>query len=144
MSRHAFQPSDPQRELVRDLAAMGIRHEDICLVVKDLKGKPIAPKTLRKYFREELDTATLRANAKVAGSLFRFATDPRGGMKAVTAAIFWLKTRAQWKETNAFEHTGANGGPIETVVLDGHVSLEQAKAVLHEGLLTVEKSLKLH
>jgi len=36
------------------------------------------------------------------------------GREAVTAAIFWLKTRARWKETTAVEHGGPEGGPIQT------------------------------
>lgn len=142
MSRAPFQPTQEQRDLVRDLAAMGIPQDDICLVIKDTKGRAVTGKTLRKHFREELDTAELRANAKVAGSLFRYATDPKGGMKAVTAGIFWLKTRARWKETSSFEHTGLNGGPIETRALDAHVSLQQAAAVLKEGMRAVEKAAK--
>jgi hypothetical protein len=33
------------------------------------------------------------------------------GPQSVTACIFWLKTRAHWKETTVQEHTG-NLGPI--------------------------------
>jgi hypothetical protein len=82
---------------------MGVPHEDICKLIIGTHGKPIDDKTLRKHFRRELDTAAIKANQAVAGALFRMATDPKGGMKAVTAQIFWLKTRARWKETNAFE-----------------------------------------
>jgi hypothetical protein len=55
-------------------------------------------KTLRKHYRDELDLGTTKANAQVAGFLFNSA---RNGN--VTAQIFWLKTRASWKET-ASEH----------------------------------------
>jgi hypothetical protein len=33
----------------------------------------------------------------------------------VTAAIFWLKTRARWKETTVNEHAGVPGQPIEQI-----------------------------
>jgi hypothetical protein len=56
----------------------------------------IAAKTLRKPFRAELDTGHIKANAKVAGNLYRIATG--NGREAVTAAIFWLKVRAGWRE----------------------------------------------
>src|SRR3954465_11110201 len=49
----------------------------------------LAPKTLRKHFRDELDTGHIKASAKVAGNLYRIATG--SGPEAVTAAIFWLK-----------------------------------------------------
>src|SRR5262249_30896093 len=36
----------------------------------------------------------------------------------VTAAIFWMKTRAGWSETSTHKHTGvANGDPIEVEVV---------------------------
>ena len=57
----------------------------------------IDAKTLRKHYREELDTGQIKATAKVAESLFRKATGD--GSQSVTAAIFWLKTRGGWRET---------------------------------------------
>jgi hypothetical protein len=57
----------------------------------------IDPKTLRKHYRDELDTGQIKATAKVAEFLFRKATTE--GSQAVTAAIFWLKTRGGWRET---------------------------------------------
>jgi len=57
----------------------------------------LARKTLRKHYREELDTGHFKATAKVAESLFRKATGD--GAQSVTAAIFWLKTRGGWRET---------------------------------------------
>ena len=59
------------------------------------------PKTLRKHYRGELDHGHVKANAKVAENLYRKATGD--GREAVIAAIFWLKTRAGWKETHVTE-----------------------------------------
>jgi hypothetical protein len=56
----------------------------------------IDPKTLRRHFREELDTRMIKANARVAESLFRTAL--KGGREGTTAAIFWLKALAGWAE----------------------------------------------
>tara|TARA_R110000868_G_C10972576_1_gene770468 strand:+ start:3720 stop:4067 length:348 start_codon:yes stop_codon:yes gene_type:complete len=50
--------------------------------------------TLSKYYREELDNSVVRANAKVAAKLFRKATEGDD----LSAMIFWLKTRAKWRE----------------------------------------------
>jgi hypothetical protein len=48
----------------------------------------------------------------VAESLYRkAATD---GPQSVTAAIFWLKTRAGWKELVSHELSGPDGGPIRS------------------------------
>ena len=43
-------------------------------------------------------------NVKVAESLYRKALDE--GREGVGAAIFWLKTRARWKETSTHEIEG--------------------------------------
>jgi hypothetical protein len=64
----------------------------------------VSPKTLRKHYRGELDHGHVKANAKVAENLFRKATGD--GREAVIAAIFWLKTRAGWRENQL------TGGPI--------------------------------
>lgn len=56
----------------------------------------IDPKTLRKHYRDELDTGHVKATAKVAEFLFRKATTE--GAQYVTAAIFWMKPRGGWRE----------------------------------------------
>jgi hypothetical protein len=56
----------------------------------------IAETTLRLHYRAELDRGLIVANTKVAGNLFKIACGE--GREAVTAAIFWLKTRAGWSE----------------------------------------------
>jgi hypothetical protein len=99
MSRKAHQPNAAQRRQVETMAAYGIPEHDISRVVG------IDPKTLRKHYRDELDLGETKANAQVAGFLFNAA---RNGN--VTAQIFWLKTRARWKETPSEHwHSGAVG-----------------------------------
>ena len=116
MATPRFQPSPEQRELVRMLSGIGTRAAEICLLVKNpATGKPIDEKTLRLRFREELDEGMVQANARVGKTLFQFATDPKGGMKAVTAAIFWMKCRAGWKETVVNEVSGKLGVTVEVV-----------------------------
>src|SRR3954462_618336 len=88
--RPSFEPSQSQRQMVEAMAGCGVPEADIAVVIG------IAPKTLRKHFREELDTGHIKANAKGAGTLYRIATG--SGREAVTAAIFWLKVRAGWRE----------------------------------------------
>jgi hypothetical protein len=90
------------------MAGYGIPQPDIAAVVG------ISPRTLRKYYAEELATATAKANAKVAETLYRKATNADITGPTVTAAIFWLKTRAGWRETTSIEHSGPDGGPIQT------------------------------
>ena len=104
MARPAFEPTDEQRKQVEAMAGFGIPQVDIAKVIG------ISKPTLEKYFREELDVGSVKATAKVAQSLFKKATSD--GSQSVTAAIFWLKTRAGWKETQAVEHSGPNGSPL--------------------------------
>src|ERR1700709_246613 len=97
MGRRAHRPDPAQRRQVEALAAYGIPEADISGVVG------IDPKTLRKYYREELDLGETKANAQVAGFLFNAAKNGN-----VTAQIFWLKTRAKWRETPMeLRHSGA-------------------------------------
>ena len=84
----------------------------------------IAEKTLRRHCREELDTGEAVANAAVGKFLFDAATgqetilnkDGTREMRyigvtsaTITAAIFWMKTRAHWKETTLHSGTGPEG-----------------------------------
>jgi hypothetical protein len=75
---------------VRHLAGLGVAQDDIARIVG------CAPKTLRKRLRAELDRGVAEANAMISGSLFAAA---KAGN--ITAQIFWLKTRARWREESA-------------------------------------------
>ena len=93
MGRRSHKPDPAGRRQVEAMAAYGVPEGDVARVLG------IDAKTLRKHYREELDTGQIKAAAKVAESLFRKATTD--GPQSVTAAIFWLKTRAHWKEPAA-------------------------------------------
>lgn len=88
--RPQYAPTDKERAQCKALAAMGVPHSDIAVVLQ------VSAPTLRRHFRAELDTGAIEANAKVAQSLFRQATDQ--SKPSVVAAIFWLKVRAGWTE----------------------------------------------
>jgi hypothetical protein len=103
------EPTQEQRKQVEALASYGIPQEDIAKVIG------ICHVTLRKYYRQELDVAEAKANAMVAQSLFKKATSD--GTQSVTAAIFWLKTRAGWKETVVNEHSISGSAPLQDGVL---------------------------
>lgn len=98
MSRPPFEPTNQDRMSVTTLSACGTRH---ALIARHLH---IDEKTLRRHFRKELSKGREDANALVARSLFSAAV---GGN--ITAQIFWLKTRAGWKETQVNEITGPGG-----------------------------------
>ena len=82
--------NDAMRERVRYLAGVGLPQDDIAKIIG------CAPKTLRKRCRDDLDRGIAEANATMCGYLFAAA---KGGN--VTAQIFWLKTRAHWREKTA-------------------------------------------
>lgn len=81
-------PTEANRQAVSLHATVGTRQE----VIAEILG--ISVDTLQRYYRSELDTSRERANASVGGALFKKA------MAGDTASmIFWLKTRARWRET---------------------------------------------
>ena len=104
MGRPSHKPDPALRRQVEAMAGYGVAESDIGRVIG------IDAKTLRKHYRDELDLGHVKANAKVAENLFRKATGE--GRESVTAAIFWLKTRARWKETSAIEHGGPRGRSV--------------------------------
>lgn len=98
-------PDDKTRATVKALVAYGVQQDEIAAYLE------ISDRSLRTHYRRELDSGTLEANAKVAERLFKTATQGEG-RAAVTAQIFWLKTRARWQEVNRHEHSGPDGKPI--------------------------------
>ena len=104
MPRPRFNPTSEQRKMVEAMTGYGIPEAETA------KTLSIDAKTLRKHFRKELDLAATKANATVAQSAFKMASS--GQHPAMT--MFWLKCRAGWRETQIVQHTGANGGPIQT------------------------------
>lgn len=96
--RPSHKPTDATRKQVESMAGYGIPEDDIALSLD------ISAPTLRKHYRRELDLGHVKANSAVAQSLYKKAL--ADGASSVTAAIFWLKTRAGWKETSVHEHSG--------------------------------------
>jgi hypothetical protein len=107
MGRPAHSPEPAGRRQVEAMSAYGVPEADIARVLG------IDPKTLRKHYRDELDTGSIKANSRMAENLYRKAMGD--GPQAVTATIFWLKTRAQWKETTVQEQHVTHG-PILRIV----------------------------
>ncbi|RWN96059.1 hypothetical protein [Mesorhizobium sp.] len=88
----------PLNSRVEALAGFGLSTADIaCVLATDEQD-------LKATYAHELESGAIKANARVAESLYRRATGE--GREAVTAAIFWLKTRARWKETSIHELEG--------------------------------------
>lgn len=90
--RPAWQPTDDQRKMAEQLAAVGITHQQIAAVLG------ISHDTLTRKMGAELEIARAKANASVAKSLYQSAMDG-----VVPSMIFWLKCRAGWREQQPTE-----------------------------------------
>ena len=97
----AHKPTNESRKTVESTSGLGLPHEQIALLVG------IDDKTLRKYYREELDLGKAKANGQIAKTLYSKAV---GG--DTTSLIWWTKTQMKWAETQKHELTGAEGGDL--------------------------------
>lgn len=91
MAQKPHQPTEKDKKQVAIMAGIGLTHGQIAKVIG------ISDETLRKYYSHELETSESLMNAQVAQNLFSIATSKAPG--SVPAAIFWMKTRAGWRET---------------------------------------------
>ena len=101
LTKPPHEPTDLNRQTVQLHATVGTDQNLIAQIIG------IDPKTLRKYYREELDLASAKATATVGGALFKKA---KGGDTA--AMIFWMKTRAGWKETTVVDNNHDISDPM--------------------------------
>jgi hypothetical protein len=100
----AHEPTPETQRLVESSSGLGLPHESIaCLVGID-------DKTLRKYYRAELDMGKAKANGQIAKTLFQKATSGD-----TTSLIWWTKTQMKWSETVKAEVTGADGEPLQGI-----------------------------
>ncbi len=90
IGRPSYTPTDKDRKQVKMLSGMGVPCADIAALIE------LSEPTMRKYYQHELDTGYIQANAQVAQSLFKQATDK--DKPNTIAAIFWLKARGGWKD----------------------------------------------
>lgn len=94
MAAAAHEPTDETRKRIELLAGLGLTQDEIGLV------EGMSDKTLRKYYAEEIARGAVKVNALMGQALFRSGI---GGN--IAAQIFWMKTRARWRETNNLEIT---------------------------------------
>ena len=101
----AFKPTPEERKQVEAMAGYGVPHEQIAVLIGE---DGIDADTLKKHFKNELVQGKAKANAKVGQTLFQKATSGD-----TTAAIWWSKTQMGWKDTQAHEISGVDGGAIQ-------------------------------
>lgn len=108
------------------------------MVFNPRTGKPISEMTLRKIFRVELDRGLVQTKMRVGTSLVRMAlgvapTEHHAGYPGnVVAAIFYLKTKAGWKESD----------PPAAPTFDEDVNLEDAGRRIAFALAAAERAPK--
>ena len=99
--RPAHRPTKETRAAVESMSGMGHSQDDIILAL----GLG-STNTLVKHYALELRMGKIKANDKVAQSLFKQATQEGN----TTAGIWWEKTRSG--KSDRIEHSGPEGGPI--------------------------------
>jgi len=86
------EPTDITRDLVQIHVTVGTTQTHIAQILG------IDMKTLRKWYRADLDLSKAKANATIGGALFNKAKNGD-----TTAMIFWMKTQAGWREKDRGE-----------------------------------------
>lgn len=100
------EPTKATRDTVQMHALVGTPQEVIADVLN------IDAKTLRKWYRAELDQSKAKANATIGGALFNKAKSGD-----TTAMIFWMKTQAGWREKQEIDHTSSDGSLAPTRII---------------------------
>ena len=110
MSRKArvapkFEPTQAHRKIVRERAGFGVPQADIAAELG------ISVDTLSRHFAEEYKAGVAKANLRMARSLFA-----KGIKGDTTAMIFWLKTRARWRDSGDPEESDPPPAPVKIIV----------------------------
>lgn len=109
-------PTDKLRAEVSMLRSFGIPTKEIAAHIG------ISDDRLVVHYKSELDTAIMKANARVANALYRRAIDKDD----LSAQIFWLKTRARWRERDDTEVNELKE-MIAMLISSGQPELEKLK-----------------
>lgn len=88
-------PTESLKSQVEAAAGLGLPQDQIGALIG------VDAKTLRRYYRHELDLGKAKASAQVAKSLFNKATSGND----TTAMIWWTKAQMGWGETNHLKVT---------------------------------------
>jgi len=98
-------PTDADKQLVMQMAAVGIAQEQIAAVIG------LSVDTMVKHYKHEIETSKSKAIAKIGGTLYNKALKGDN-----TCMIFYLKTQGGWRETSHHEITGKDGAEFKPIL----------------------------
>lgn len=100
MTMPEFQPTDEERNQVSHLSGLGLNQGHIAALIRG----GIDEKTLRKYFRHELDSGKAGRIQQVSSKLME-----KIDMGDTASIMFYLKTQARWTENHKIDHSSTDG-----------------------------------
>jgi len=106
--RPPFEPTAEQRAEVSALVAFGVPQKEIAPYIG------VALETFRKHFKEELETGKTRFIRKLGMRAYNLAMQESDLNVAANMTKFFLARQAGWTEKQQVEHSGPEGGPIQT------------------------------
>ena len=93
MPRPSFKPTVEKQKMVKSMAAIGLTHDQMATAIGIR-----SPKTLRKYFRKQLNAGNAEAIAKVTSVGYEMAQS--GKYPAMTR--FWLRMHPSTSKDEVF------------------------------------------
>lgn len=119
--REAHKATPATRALVEMALAGGFTQEQIA------RELGISRRTLSTHYPDECADGGARATLKVAQNLFTMATQTADPRTALTASIFWLKARANWRDGSGINATAKAGdGVVEFTLKIGERDADPA------------------
>ena len=122
--RRGQQPKEVTQQMrtqVQSMTGYGIPQLDIARLMQ------MDVKTLRKHFREELETGMTRANMLMAEALWKNGVRHNN----VQAQIWWTKARMGWKDQSQLDVKGDHTLQVDFRWADAPPTIE-AQPVSHE------------
>jgi hypothetical protein len=118
-----FEPTEQQRQNVEILVACGTPYEAVAQIVRHPDGRSISERTLRKYFRPQLDAGRARLKLRMA-RLFVATVEGNDdllppGVRPITDEFvrgrlleLYVKCRMGWSTRRVTEIANAEGKPF--------------------------------
>lgn len=138
MSRPFYKPSENERKGVAVMAASGMRHEDICQVIRNPESsKPLAYKTFIRVFANELANGRKLVVSLLERELVGLALYAKSDRVRLSAMEFYLQTKGGFNKTLIQENTGLNGLPFTQVIQHQFATADDITSAVKEAIDSV-------